>query len=233
MTGENQDSGPLDQALQPGLRLLQEVGVDGSDTLVEQQDLRVDARHHTHGEPHPHAGGVGAQRHRKVFAQFGELGDLVDLGGHLLAGLAQEQAADDDVLEPGDLRVHPHAKVENRCDAAPYGRRAAGGLVDAGQQPQQRRFPRTVVSDQAHPVAHPQLQRDVPQRLDDDDILGVAPDGAPGLAEERLLQRAGLGIEDGKLDPGVAGLDVGICGQRRLCYRYCPVPWPGPPGTPG
>ena len=74
----------------------------------------------------------------------------------------------------------PTPRSKTGATRPPYGRRAAGGLVDAGQQPQQRRLPRTVVSDQAHPVAHPQLQRDVPQRLDDDDV-GVASDGAPAL----------------------------------------------------
>ena len=158
-TGENQDSGPLDQALQPGLRLLQ-----GSRRRRPGYPRRASSR--ISGSmlvTTPMASrtrmpvGVGAQRHRKVFAQFGELGDLVDLGGHLLAGLAQEQAADDDVLNRRS-RVHPHAKVENRCDAAPYGRRAAGGLVDAGQQPQQRRFPAPLCPTRPTLVAHPQLQ---------------------------------------------------------------------------
>ncbi len=210
MACEHQDSGSLDQTLQPRLRLLEEVGVDRADALVEQQDLRVDAGDHAHRQPHPHTGRVGAQRHRQVLAEFGELGDLVDLGRHLLAGLPQEQPADDDVLVAGDLRVHADAEVENRCDTATYGRRAAGRLVDSRQQPQQRGLARAVVSDQADPVAHLQRQRDVAQRLDDDDVLGVASDRAAGLAEERLLQRARLRVEDGELDPGVAGLDEGI-----------------------
>jgi hypothetical protein len=35
MACENQDSGALDQPLQPRLRLLEEVGVDGADPFVE------------------------------------------------------------------------------------------------------------------------------------------------------------------------------------------------------
>ncbi len=118
MACEHQDSGPLDQALQPRLRLLQEVGIDGADAFVEQQDLGVDTGDHAHRQPHPHTGGVGPQRHRQVLAEFGELRDLVDLGQHLLAGLSEEEPADDDVLVAGDLRVHADAEIEHRCDPA-------------------------------------------------------------------------------------------------------------------
>ena len=208
VAGEHQDAGALDEALQPRLRLLQEVGVDRADALVEQQDLRVDAGHHAHRQPHPHAGGVRAQRHRQVVAELGELRDLVDLGQHLLARLPEEQAADDDVLVAGDLGVHADAEVEHRGHPAGHRRRPAGGLVDPGQQPQQRRFARAVVADQPDPVAEFQRHRDVPQRLDDDDVGLVASDRAAGLAKERLLQRARLGVEDGKLHPRVVGLDV-------------------------
>src|SRR6185312_1595769 len=73
----------------------------------------------------------------------------------------------------------------------------------------------------------------VAERLDDHHVGRVAPDGAPGLAEERLLQRSRLGVEDGELDPGVAGRDVGFS-RRRHCYRYWPVPLGcAPPGWPG
>ena len=84
----------------------------------------------------------------------------------------------------------------------------AGGLVDPRQQPQQCRLAGAVVPDQTHPVAEFQRHGDVPQRLDDDDVGLVASDRAAGLAEERLLQRARLGVEDGELHPRVARLDV-------------------------
>jgi hypothetical protein len=131
MACEDQDSGALDQALQPGLGLLQKIGVHGADAFVEQQDLGVDAGDHAHRQPDPHAGGVRAQRHRQVFTQLGELGDLIDLGQHLLSGLPQEQAADDDVLVAGDLGVHADPEVKHRRHPASDRRRSAGGFVDA------------------------------------------------------------------------------------------------------
>ena len=135
---------------------------------------------------------------------------ISDLGRHLFAGLPQEHAADDDVLESGYLGVHAHAEVEHRCHPAPDGRRSSGGLVDARQQAQQRRLARAVVTDQADAVAHLQRQGDVAKGLDDDDVGLVAADRAARLAEECLLQRSRLGVEDRKLDPRVLGLDVRI-----------------------
>jgi hypothetical protein len=67
------------------------------------------------------------------------------------------------------------------------------------------------VSDQTDPVAEIQRHGDVAQCLDDHDIGLVASDRAAGLTEERLLEGARLGVEDRKLDPCVAGLDVGGC----------------------
>ena len=113
----------------------------------------------------------------------------------------------------------PTPEVEHRRHPPGHGRRAAGGFVDARQQAQQRRLARAVVPDQADPVAHLQRHRDVAQRLDDDDVGVVATDRAAGLAEERLLQRARLGVEDRELHPRVAGLDVRFR-RRRHGYRY-------------
>src|SRR5699024_12599369 len=77
------------------------------------------------------------------------------------------QPADHDVLVPGDLLVHPDAQIENRRDSAAHAGTAAGRFVDTGQQPQQRRLPRSVVADEPDTVAVTQRQRDVVQRLDD------------------------------------------------------------------
>ena len=217
MAGEHQNSGALDETLQPRLSLLQEVRVDCADSLVQKQDLGIDAGDHPHRQPHPHAGGVGAQGHRQIIAELGEVRDLVDLGQHLLAGLPEKQSADDDVLETGDLGVHPDAEVEHRGHASVHGGDPAGRLVDPGQQPQQRGFAGAIVPDEPHPVAEFQRHGDVPQRLDDDNIGLVASDRAAGLAEERLLQRARLRVEDRKLDPRVVGFNVR---DGHWAYKY-------------
>src|SRR5271155_656726 len=220
MAGEHQDSRALDQALQPGLSLLEEVCVDGADPLVEKQDLRVDAGDHAHRQPHPHTGGVGPQRHQQVVAEFGELGDLVDLGQHLPAGLPEEEPADDDVLVAGDLGVHADAQIEHRRHPTADHRGAARRLIDARKQPEQRRFPGAVVAYQPDSVAQVQRHRDVPQRLDDHHVGRVAPDRA---TQDGLLQRARFGVEDGKLHPRVVGLYVWTSWRHRfVCLEVLP-----------
>ena len=156
------------------------------------------------------------------------------LASHLLAGLPEEQPADDDVLEAGDLRVHPDAEVENRCDPATYGRRAAGRLVDARQQPQQRRLACAVVADQADPVAHLQRQRDVAQRLDDDDVLGsLRPIAPPALPRNAFFSERVFASKMGNSTQASRVSMKGSADNGRLCYRYCPVPMTGPSGHAG
>jgi hypothetical protein len=58
---------------------MQELSIHRSDGFIKQQDLRVDAGDHADCESHPHAGGVGPQRHREVIAELSEFSDLVDL----------------------------------------------------------------------------------------------------------------------------------------------------------
>ena len=198
--------GALDQLVEPGAGLGEELGVDRADALVEQEDLRVDAGDDAEREPHPHPGGVGAQRHRQVVAELGERGDVVDAGLHLLAGHAEEEAADEDVVQAGDLRVHADGQVEHRRDLAQHPRVPPRGLVDARHEAQQRGLARPVVPDERHPVACAQGHGDVAQRLDDRHLrLGADPAARP--AEHGLLQRAGLGVEDREVDARALDVD--------------------------
>ena len=205
--GEHEDAGLGHQGGEPLAGLRHECGVHRADPLVEQQDLRLDGGHHTEGEAHAHTGGVGAQRHGEVVAELTELGDVVHLLLHGALGLAEEQAADDDVLVAGDLRVHAHTQVEHGGDAALDHGGTAGRLVDAGEQPQQGGLAGAVVADQSDAVALLEVDVDVAEGLDDDGVVLVATDGAAGGAEEGLLQGAGLRVEDGEVHAGVVGVD--------------------------
>ena len=133
MRRKHQQTGAVDQfgQLRPGLR--HECGVDGSDAFVEKQDLRLNGRDHTERQTHAHTGGVSAQRHVQVIAEFGEFCDFVELGFHLLARLPQEQATDDDVFQAGDLRVHADTEVEHRSHTPAHIGGTARGLIDSRQ----------------------------------------------------------------------------------------------------
>lgn len=123
---------------------------------------------------------------------------------------------------------------------------AARGLVDPGEQTQQRGLAGTVVADEPDAVAFLQRHRDVAQSLDDHDIGVVAADRPARLTQEGLLQGPGLGVEDGKVDARAARFDADpthdaapdadtgpertrradtrVPGRTRWDYRYWPVP---------
>src|ERR1700753_4010782 len=81
------------------------------------------------------------------------------------------------------------------------------------------------MTDQADAVAQVQRHRDIPQRLDDDDVGVVAPDGAARPAQDGLLQGTRLRVENGKLHPRAAGFDVRTC--RHGWLQGLPVPGSG------
>jgi hypothetical protein len=62
------------------------------------------------------------------------------------------------------------------------------------------------LADERHPVALAQVQVDVAQRLDDRH-LGLGADEPACAAEDGLLQRAGLRVEDREVDRGVLDVD--------------------------
>ena len=212
MAGEHQQAGALHHVLQAVAGFPHERGIHRTQAFIQQQNLGVNGGDDAQGEADAHTAGVGAQRHVQVFAQLGELGDLLHFLFHLLAGLPQEEAADDDVFVAGNFWVHADAQVEDGGDASANVGRAAGGLVDAGEEAQKRGFTGTVVADQANPVAFPQVQVDVFEGFHHDDVAVVAPDGAAGGSQEGLFQGAGAGVEDGEVDAGIVGVDGDVGG---------------------
>ena len=184
---EDEDARLLHHLLELDAGLGHKRGIDSTNALVEQEDFRLDGGDDAEGEAHAHAVGVGAQRHRQIIAEFGELRDLIHLGLHLLDGLAQEETADDDVVVAGDLRVHAHAQVEDRRDAPAHVRGAAGGLIDAGEQAQQRGLAGAVMAHKPHAVALTQVQVDVLESLDHDGIGSVLTNRTAGGGEHGLL----------------------------------------------
>ena len=63
------------QSLECVRALLLEPAIADGEDLVEEQDVRVDVRHHRKAEPGAHAGGVVAQLQVLEVAQLGELDD--------------------------------------------------------------------------------------------------------------------------------------------------------------
>ena len=121
--------------------------------LVDQEDVRL----HHHGdrerEPPVHAGRVGPHRHVHEVLELGEVDDLVVLLRQLRALEPRGEAAEHDVLAPGQLLLKPTPSASSvltrPCDLdAPRGRRQ-----DAGDRAHERRLAGAVGADDAEHLA--------------------------------------------------------------------------------
>jgi hypothetical protein len=117
----------------PAHALAHKVGIAGRERLVDDENIRVDARRGRKGQARLHAARVGAKRlvdHRR---QLAEVDDPVQLGVDLLAGHAQHHAAGVDVLASGQQWVEPGAKLENRRHLAVDVHATRGRIERPGQ----------------------------------------------------------------------------------------------------
>ena len=156
--GKDQDTGALHQLLQAHTGLGHESGVHGADALIQQQDFRLNGCHHAERQAHAHTGGIGAQRHGEIIAEFRKLRNLIHLFLHLLDGLAQKEATDNDVVVARDLWVHAHAQIKDGGHAAAHIGRTTGGLVNARQKAQKGGLAGAVMAHQTYAVALAQVQ---------------------------------------------------------------------------
>ena len=87
---KHQNAGAFHQLLEASPGLGHEGGIHRPDSFVEKQNFGFNGGYHPQGQPNAHAGGIGAQRHGKVFAEFGKIGDFIHFLLHLFPGLAEE-----------------------------------------------------------------------------------------------------------------------------------------------
>ncbi len=141
--------------------------ISRAQALVEQQDFGVEGRRNGEAEAHHHACRIGPHRQREIFAQLAERFDFAGLARDFRARHAQKQAAGDNVLRSGIVDVEPGRRGEQRRDVPVNDDAAAGGGVDAGKHPQQRRLARAVVADEPDPVALFDVKIDAVERSHD------------------------------------------------------------------
>src|SRR3954463_6297227 len=106
-----------------------------------------------------------------------------------------------DVLDARELGVEAGADLDQRPDAPTDLDRPGRRREDPGEQLQQRRLPRAVLSDDAERLAGLDVEVDVPQRPELARPRQLS-------AEERLLQRAALREADREEAPPPASLDL-------------------------
>jgi len=118
------------------------------------------------GQTHIHPAGIALDGGVNELLDPGEVHDLVELAGHLLAGHPQDGAVEIDVLAPGQFGMEPGPDFEQAGDASLDPDPAAGGRGDAREYLEQGAFPCAVAPDDAQYFSLLDGERDILQRPD-------------------------------------------------------------------
>ena len=180
----DQDRGDVHLVVQPPQPCAQvgaNLGVEGSEGFVEQQDARLDGQRARERHALALAAAELAGVARLVAAQPDDAEQLVDLGADLgLRALADAQS-EGDVLAHGHV-LEGRVVLEDEADPAPLGGHGGGvlagdddaprvGLLEAGDDAQQRRLPGAAGPEQRRERAVLHLERDVVERAELAELL--------------------------------------------------------------
>ena len=83
------------------------------------------------------------------FVDLGEVDDRVEAPADVLLGEAEDDAVDVDILAAGELRMESRAELDEGGDAALRDDAPGVGLVDAGDDPDQRALAGAVPAQEA------------------------------------------------------------------------------------
>src|ERR1019366_7957770 len=128
--GQYEDLGAAHHVLEPDSGTLEEGGVAGQDPLIHQQDLRANGGGEREGEADHHARGVDAHGKVEEVAKVGEAANVVGQTSERGARQPVVEAAQHDVLPPGQVEVHAELHVEQRVHAALDADAADHRLID-------------------------------------------------------------------------------------------------------
>src|SRR5258708_4882482 len=91
-------------------------------------------------EPNVHAAGIALDRRIEELLDLGEIDDLVELLVDFVPAHAQDGAVEKDILAASKFWMKAGADFEEAADAAAQVDGSTGGLGDARQNLEQRRF---------------------------------------------------------------------------------------------
>jgi hypothetical protein len=152
--------------LHPSEALSLELRVADGKHLVHDQHLGLEVGGHGEGQPHLHPAGVPLDGRVEESSDVGEGHDLVELPLDLRLSHAEDGAAHEDVLPPGELRMEPGARLEERAHPTHYLDPALGRRDNARKDLEQRALPRPVAADDADDLTASDLERDLTQGPD-------------------------------------------------------------------
>ena len=191
--GQHHDPDAVGERLEPPVGLVEKAAVADRHPLVHQQDVGFEAGPGREPEPEAHTRRVGAHGHVQVAAEFGERRDLLDARARPGRIHSAQQRTGDDVLAARVVLVESKQHVEQRADAPVAPHAAGGGLVDAGEHPQQRCLAGAVAAHQRDPVAVGEREAHVVQGAHRERPSLAADASARAAMHERPAQRACAG----------------------------------------
>ena len=132
--------------------------------LINQQDTRADMDGGRETKPQAHPGAVGSHGLVDKGRKLGKGHDLIEPIPHLGSQKPGQYAADEDILPPRQVEMHPGVEVEKPVDRRPRHDPPFIGPHDAAQKPEKGGFPRPVMADNTQHLARRDLETDIAQR---------------------------------------------------------------------
>ena len=189
-----EEDGPavLDDLLEPLHALVLELLVPYGEHLVHDQDLGLQERRHSKREPDIHTAGITLHGGVDELLDSGEGDDVVEFGGDLLPGHAEDGAIHEDVVPAGQIALKACSYLEKAADPAVDPDDSLAGGRDAGDDLEEGRLPCPVGPDDRDRLSLLDVKVDV--------LEGVEEVGGLGF----LL---GLGL---RIPEGVIGVELAL-----------------------
>ena len=130
----------VQQFFQSLVTLLTEEYVAYRQSLIDQQNIRIEADGDGKGQPHEHAAGIGLHWLINEFADIRKGGNLSKTVFHLAPGNPQDGPVHKHVLATGVLGIEAATQLEQSRDTALSDHLPIGWLQSPGQDLQERGF---------------------------------------------------------------------------------------------
>ena len=208
MRREHQDFRLAHHVLQPIPGAFHEVRIPRQEPLIHQQHLRADRGGDGETEPDDHPRAVDAH---------GQVDELVHLPEHphiLLQPRDRRwiepaiEAAQQNILPPGQAEIEAEMRIEQRVQRPAHPDRTGERLVDPRHRAQQRGLAGAIAADQPEPVARPEGEGDIAQRLHHNAMAIILAHAFLHGVEQRFLQAASTGVVEREVETDTPDLDA-------------------------
>jgi hypothetical protein len=152
------------QLQHPLARLQREVGVAGTEDLIDDEHLRPHSRGGRKGEPRIHSSRIGLDGPIDELVEFGKVEDVVERPPRIATSDTLIRKRCVDVLTAGELGVKTRTEFEQSLHVAAHFHRARGGPQKTGHHLQHRALPGSISTDKADTLTRLDVERNVSNR---------------------------------------------------------------------